>query len=97
MKKIHFDYPGLQNNIYPSLNSAINNLRNASNTLSSMGIPSGCPYAGYLRNSGAKVSNCVNRLNSVLSDSNDTNSKLNTVVDNFTINLSKIPITKISK
>ncbi len=97
MKKIHFDYSGLQNNIYPSLNSAINNLRNASNTLSSMRIPGSCPYASFLRNSGSKVSNSVNRLNRVLSDANDTNRKLDTVIDNFNINLSRIPITKITK
>lgn len=97
MKKIHFDYPGLQNTIYPSLNSAINNLRNASNTLSSMRIPGSCPFAGFLRNSGSKVSNSVSRLNSIVSDANDTNRKLNTVIDNFNINLSRIPITKITK
>ncbi len=95
MKKVHFDYSGLQNNIYPSLNNAINNLKNASNTLSNIGVPGGCPYGGYLRGAASKINNSVNRLNSVLSDSNDTNSKLNTVIGNFSVNIAKIPITKV--
>ena len=37
---------------------------------------------------------CVNQLNKAVSDINDTNIKLDTVIDDFMVNISKIPVTK---
>ncbi len=94
MKNIHFDYSGLQNNILPFLSSSIYNLKKASSILSSMKIPSDCPYLGVIRNSATKAMGCVNQLNKAVSDINDTNIKLDTVIDDFMVNISKIPVTK---
>ncbi len=95
MKKINFDNDAIQNNIMPSLNGAISTLNRVKGTFDSVGIPGGFPYGGFVKGCGGKIGDITSKLSRVRDDINTTNGKLDIVINNGSLNINNISISKI--
>ena len=97
MKKINFDNDSIQNNIIPPLNAAISSLNRAKGSFDSVGIPGGFPYGGFVKGCGGKIGNITSKLSNIRDDINTTNGKLDIVINNGSLNINNISISKIAK
>ena len=95
MSKINFDYSALNESFIPFLDKTTYNYQKTINLFDSLVFPNDFPYINYLKDSCSGLNDYLTKMNNIRGNITKINSKLDMIINNSSINFSKISIINI--